>query len=476
MTNNTEHIGVKLSILVILVASFTWITYWLVCGVISSYPNAEDLSLSHPRFNIGAWSFIRYTLASYDGRYFVNLLHTITPLAFKFTKGYPIVGIVGVISFSFSAWFFFSSTIDGHPLQVFFLSLIFTMFHFATVPSIVHELFWMSSSLVYLWSWTFTLLFWGAVLHTLNVKHWFLKKVWVFFSAITLFAALGINEMMLPLFVIVIGLLIYKRVLSHFTPFVAFIALLTCTLVFFFIASPGIQERVFIEKMGAPEVSILQRLETSIVHQWRYLFEFVTHPMIICTAILMVVFANNFSIKANVRHLFPPFQPIQFVGICILLGFCMTLPYYLPIGFSSVFPDRIFNTVNTLSMLTLIFSLLYFAKQLVVPSWLKLTTVCLTGFVLLYSNNNINKIISDFKSGKVAAFWLQVANRQNILDSVAKQNCLYKKARISEITQFPKNIYSNTDIVQNRKKEYWNAAYELYYDIDRVMLTTDSLD
>lgn len=458
-----------------LLCSVVWIFYWLIKAALYSHPNAEDLSLSHPTFNQGRWLFIRHTLATYDGRYFVNLLHTITPLAFGYTKGYPLVAILGICGLISSSLFFFDTIFEAKFTHLFLLTFLFCGVHFATTPSIVHQLYWMSSSLVYLWCWIFLFGFLGSSIRLLTTNNELHRNIWLVLSHLTLFAAIGINEMMLPAVSILIGTYLYicRKTLSSSKNLLSLV-ISGFLFIGFFVISPGINERLVIEHNPERSLSLASTVMNSIKWYAYFVFDFLVNPLVLMTGFVLVAFASHFHCRIKVNFLFKDMKMSHLFIIALVTTFLMTLTYYLPIRNQDLYPARIYNTVAVLLLLLFFGVVLLVAKNVHINQLVKMWAAFFFLVVCIVASNNINQIRIGFKNGEIQEYSLAMKNRNKLLEQTKNSTACYRYTILPVIENYPKSIALSTDIAPNRLKAHWNLAYELYYDVDGVFLANDS--
>jgi len=461
-----------------LIGICTWSLFWLLCGALFSHPNAEDLSLAlYPR-DIGIFPSIKHNMATYDGRYFINFMHAINPLMFNWINGYKWIIIFSITAFTFSLYFFFSSILSSKKIHLILLSVLFTSIHFAVVPSIIHQLYWMVSSFVYLYVWIFGLLFAGALFRAYNSRLTGGSGFWLFFSALLLFCTIGINEMFLPFLAVFLCLLIY---LSFPTPFfkdVLFIAAIGFISMLFFIASPGITERIANERY-AHEINYPDIIYRSLSHQFYYLVSCFTNPILLTSFFLCGLFSKYFTLNKSVISLFQQKNIFNLALLSIVMSYLMTLTYYIPLGHQDEYPDRIFNTINVLIMLAVFFTIIYYSRlisDLITSNMLiRVTAVILLAVFFIYTDNNIGKLRDEFQNGAMKSYHREMKQRYAILTHLNKTDSCYKVATINKLSVIPSTIAYSIDITPNREAHHWNTAYESYFNIDQIRLVNDTI-
>jgi hypothetical protein len=454
-----------------LFAAVVWVYGWLIYAALFTHPNAEDLSLSHPAFTVGRWTFIKHTLATYDGRYFINFMHTLTPLAFKLVKAYPLMAITGILFIITSFWWLLYSILHVSPLRALVTALVTVAVHFAVTPSLPHQLYWMSSSMVYLWCWSFFMLFAGSVFRLMQSQTAGAKAAYLAASCFSMAACLGCNEMMLPVVALFIAYVLITYRSHNLFQSLLFIAGLAAILTFFFIFSPGIGERLVQEGMLKP----MQETHTVPVglHYfdcYRYFFvNFICSPAIAGCVLLLL--AGKFEFKKIVSEWVTTRVTVLFFSAAILT---ITLPYFVPLSANRFYPERIFGCVQLLVLTALVFLGIKLSKQCAFP--IKLMPVACMFFAvwLAMGNTNVSAIITEFKNGSVSAFNKSMQQRHILLSEAAQKKLPYCSIAIPPLNSFPKSMYIATDIQPNRSSGHWNQAYEMFYGIDRISLSVDT--
>lgn len=454
-----------------LFAAVAWVYGWLVYAALFTHPNAEDLSLSHPAFTVGRWAFIKHTLATYDGRYFINFMHTVTPLAFKLTKAYSLMAITGILLIVVSFWWLLCSTLNILRRQALLITLVAMAVHFATTPSLPHQLYWMSSSMVYLWCWAFFMLFAGSVFRLLQSQSAQVTAVYLAISCLSMAACLGCNEMMLPVVTLFLAYLLITYRSHNLFKALLFITGLAGILISFFILSPGIGERLLQEDL----IRTKQGIGTVpfAVHYFAcyrlFLSTFVCSPA--SAALLLVLISGKFEFKTIVsKWVTTPVTAFFFLAAVVTI----TLPYFIPLSANPNYPERIFGCTQLLVITGLVFLGIKLSKQVKLSVHF-MPAACIAFSVwLAIGSTNIGEIITEFKSGSVSEFNSIMQQRHILLSEAAGKKIPYNSIAIPPLNTFPKSLYVPTDIQPNRSSAHWNEAYEMFYGIDRISLSTDT--
>jgi hypothetical protein len=329
----------------------------------------------------------------------------------------------------------------------------------------------MSSSLVYLWSWIFFLLCSGSVIRALRSKFSKWKNLWQWMSMLLLPAAVGTNEMMLPLICLLSLYCMLKGKENDQTSFAILFCFLASILVLFFITSPGISQRLLIENSSSHSFQLSGRLHNSILHGIEFSKYLFTHPVVIMGLLTLLLHNSFFKLKSNLMPSKFSKTPLALlIGIAFL--WLITLPYYIPIGGTDIFPSRIFNAVSIYSIMIAVIVVINFRHRIpVFPKLFNLPIVILFLCSATTKNdNNIQLIIKEKESGLLDCYDKEMKFRGSLLRNNRKKVNTYRKVNLDKISCVPQSIYYPTEIEPNRTKAHWNSAYELYYDIDEVML------
>lgn len=476
---------VNLALLLFVVA---YAMYYLFTGAYYSHPNAEDFSLTSKSKSEGIIDGAIYFLNSYDGRYFTNILHGINPLAFGYVQAYKWTIAFGIIFFYLSVYYFFQSINNGRDKRNSMLfSGLFVAIHFALSPSIVHEVYWMVSSFVYMYCWCFVLLWLASVIQYLNTDSEKWKKIHFSLAALFLVCCIGINEMMLVLnsfllFVLGIYIFIYRKEAKIALVLWAILGL--CSIVFF-ISCPGISHRFGSfeqEHQAGHYTEIIQR---SFSHFSSELVHYLNFGAFSITLLLIVLlqFKNTLGLSQKIEI------PLKFkLGVflsALFTLYLMTYAYYIPMGHADFLPFRIYTSVWTGIQLLFIIALpLLILSSIDISKYLKafgkefllLLSYIILIYALLNTDNSIQRLKEDYESGEMQAYSEEMKQRYRLLNSEHKNGICYNKVVLPKLINKPSTIYNNPDILPNREAFYWNESYEAFFGVQEVSLEGDSVD
>lgn len=466
-----------------------WCIGWLFVGAYYSFPNAEDLSLSYVSRESGVWYSIKSLLISYDGRYFTNFLHAINPLAFDWVAGYKLMPVIGILFFISSLWFFFFTIFKTpYKLNLLLFSILFSVVHFALAPSLPHDLYWMVSSFVYLYPWAFTFLWVGAYLRYIHCDVYLFKILWFLFTVIAMICCIGMNEMFLVTNVVLILSILYlsqkasRQKLIDTIP----IVIIGVACIVFFITSPGISLRMASNIPDGGSLYNFKGIVQSIIDYKLTSINFFFNGIAFFSFLLVLIHTSGIQFRYNMPEVFWRTRySISLLFFLLIIACLMTMAYYLPMQIDSGYPDRIFNSVVILQQLiffvltpVILFKLDIINKissSISIRQTLTFFLLLLLMVLILKPGNNISEIYKEYCSGIFDKYNRNMNQRYSaIMEARGKDDC-WRIAVLDSLEIPPRTIYYGPDIVTNRKVDYWNASYEVYFKIDEVRLQGDTV-
>lgn len=454
---------------------------YLFLGAYFSHPNAEDLSLSVNAKNHGILYSVINVLVNYDGRYFTNILQAVNPISLGCINCYKYITLFSIILPVFCLSFFLrsiSNTLKFIPSIL--LSSLFVLVNYAISPSIVHQVYWMSSSFVYHYSWCFYLLWVGSFFLFLKKKGKTRKHTWYILSTVFMICNMGMNEMFLALngITIVCGFFYifnyYRTNLIHFWSF----AVNGLVAILFFVSNPGISKRF--HSLNDSPIDVIPTFINSTVDFWIELIQFASYGAILLPTIILFFIHFIWDLEAN-KKLLRYLISIPFIALYISI-----LAFYFPMGFQANVPVRVYTVV--------FFGLLLYST-LVLPWIIQVKTkdllktklpkykstisfICLIIIAgsIIFMDNNIGLLQEEYNSGKIETFNTSNTTRYAIInETLKKSNSCWSVAVLPPLTNTPTTIYHQPDIKPNRKESYWNQAYERYFLLNEVRLIGDTL-
>lgn len=465
-----------------LLESFIALLILAGCGFIlyaSGYvhPNAEEILLAQKSRDQGILQAAVTMLQSYDGRYFTNILHGLSPLAFDWYEGYRLVPFLLLIFVAAAATFLltrlFSELKFFDALRAASLAVLLLV---AIAPSLPHTLFCYATAIIYFVPWGF--LFVWVALYLAHLRQPADNK-FLLGSAAMLFLGNGLSEVFLVYNLCALLLLGYITRSRDREKLKSWI---TLSLVFagsslFFVSSPGITERLndhaeFVSEFKGIELFLYSVREFGLYQKDFFFGKLIILPGCILAGTFLV---GHLKLK---RELSAIRVSIIFIA-AILLSYSATLPYYLSIATRNNDTDRIYNAVYFGNLLLCVFIVLLFLRALkcdVLPGRLQFARAAsgiVVALCIIFSINNFRSLKEQFSDGSLQRFDTQVRERLRAIQE-AKSAGGCTRAYFMELTVRPSMIWYNTDLVPNRAEPVWNRAYERYFHVDEVRIVGDT--
>lgn len=473
------HKGVKILNLLFLVSIVCYGLGLTLIGAYYSYPNAEDLSVSiEARKEMGFFISVIQTMVSYDGRYFTNILHAINPLVFNSFGGYKWTVAAMVFGLIFSI-FFLLRTLNFKLYNSLIFSVLSVIAVVALVPSAPHFLYWMISGFVYLVPWIFLFFTLAFSLKYFKAQSSIYKNIWFVLAIISLFSGIGLNEMFLPVYFILLiigSFYSYKKSkLLDFLPFLV----VGISALYLFITSPGISNRLtsFTENRDFSYFTFV--FQTCTKHILYSFYIWVFQNLIFIPFLLIIIIHTPKWVFSKLKNI-----SLIYLILAIVIIVSMLIPYYYAMGIYYYYPKRIFSGwLPGFTFLSILFFYFVFSKNQFLSKKLidfkknKLLSPVLLGIMLcslIFSNNNIKAIYNDFSSGALKNYKLQLENRYETIQLAAEANEMFKIAVVDSLKKPPKSIYHGPDIKANRFPAWWNIAYEDYFYLEEIKLKSDT--
>ncbi len=472
--------------IILIISIIVWCLGWLVVGAYYCYPNAEDLSLTaHPR-DIGIIRSINNLLISYDGRYLTNLMHGLNPLVLNSISGYKLMPLVGIAFFAGSFCFFLNVLFRFESRSLLLIySLLFTAMHFATAPSLPHDLYWMVSSFVYLYPWGFTFLWVACYVRYITSDTPSLP--WFITTVLFLTCAIGINEM----FLVTNSLLLFVMALRAVYSGRASVArslpviMIGVCCILFFISCPGIQMRAADNRLPGEGIFYKHNLIQSVFDFGRENIDLLRSGAWVLCSILAIIHTDRIQYRhETIGRFLKSGSKSWLVGVLIIVSYVMTMAYYIPMQVDTGYPARIYNSSAILQQFAIMLLLpLIIAGKGAIRSIQKSpqAKIFMSFFVLLllslsiaFSRSNIYNIRKEFMEGKFATYRRAMESRYAAIYRAKKEELCWQVAVVDSLISPPATIYYGPEIKPNRSAAHWNVAYETYFGIDEIRITGDT--
>jgi hypothetical protein len=464
-----------------------WCLFWLMVGAWHCFPNAEDLSLSVEAIEKGFLGSIQGLLMQYDGRYFTNALHALNPLVWGWFMGYQLMPVIGILSVVLSLWFLLSALTTGAAWhwKALLLSLTYLMVHLSVTPSLSHDLYWMVSSFVYMWPWAFFFLFLGSLLRYMRTPEGVLRNLWFLICAASLVCGIGINEMFLVLYSTVLIMMAHTVWRKGGRTFNSLLPLLIVGLssMVFFVSCPGIIHRLAEQDVVRDWSHVVAVASISSRHLRAFLWEIWFENLTVLPWVVVASIAIPEDVRVRLSHV-PLLHAAVYAVIGLLCLWAMTWAYYWPMGAEAVAPRRVQTSLLygiqlwTWGVTACILagawqnaeSALSFTPQMLIPVILAVT-ICVD---VTTSRNNITDIQREYSDGTLPGYRAQMFGRHRLLEGTSRTGA-WNMAVVPPITHFPTTVFDPPLLYPNRHQDYWNKAYERYYLLDEVRLSTDTV-
>lgn len=437
--------------------------WWLFVGAYYAYPNTEDLSvIAFSRDNGIVWSTVN-VLHSNDGRYLVNFLHGLNPLALNWYYGYQWMPIFAISCLMLSVNLLMDELFPKKQRieNVLFASGITVVF--LSTIDLSLSLYWMICSFVYIYPlflFLFSFTFFIKYSRTFKRKHYIL-------SLIFLLLANGNSELYFPIF----GLFIFSIALKFWKkekvrPAIVGYLIIYGLTALLFLSSPGVMAR-FHSYDDQRSLALQQVLPSAFKYSVESIFNFSNFLVLI----FLIAFGKVYSISNKLKRS----QLIALISTAILLiVFSWVFTIFATGDVSKA--TRILPVISILSFISLFF------VALLVESYVKLSSnLLILGFSagFLFANNSLSAIQEDFNSGKLSRYKKEMDHQYNVLSlkNTSNDSCAIV-VTLNNIAPFlPKSVAlveTRNYLQPNREDGKTNRAYEDYFRVDEVRMKNDT--
>lgn len=463
--------------------------FWLVVGAYYAYPNSEDFSLTVEARDNGIITSTIEVLRSYDGRYFTNILHGLNPLAFGWLEGHRLMPIVSIFFCIGSLYYFLRSLLNNwfSKWQALLLSAAIYLLHFMMVPSLVHELYWMVSAFVYLYPVPFLLIWISSTYNYLYRyrKDTLKKRLMFLLSVLSVWAGIGLNEMFLPVNVILLsagGYYLFIRDRKLFWQF-APLLIVAIASIGFFLACPGPWKRMSNETPGGDLLFVMMRMSRDA---WNIGMTSVLNNTLLIFCIVLALWYSNSRTKpiANIG-----FKKLALSCIAIIaLGLVSLIPFYAVMNEGYV-PYRIYGSFVFSIQVSIVFLVIvrltpllkaYFSPSVI--NIFGIVAAVLLCFQLMWADqnngtfkNNISLIKDKYFDGSLPRFQSEMESRFEKLQRVQAKPYLKRIVPVAPLSVSFLPTHHPPDLYPNRQDEFWNGAWEQYFNVIIVQLEGDSV-
>lgn len=460
----------------------TWAIVWLAgVAFISQYvhPDGEDLLLAQKSRDQGIFQAASEFLMTFDGRYFTNLLHGLSPLAMGWYEGFHITPLItiGIVTLG-TIILLVSLTSRYSYFEVIIYAFLFSAISINMAPSLPRQLFVYCGSIVYFLTWGPYFMWLGFFrLHYIQQGN----IVYFLLSVTCLWMANGCNEMFLVINGATLLLLIWLVWRSNTSKTIiasVFALLLVYTgTSLFFVSSPGIMFRLAASPATEAGMLLHERMRYGLTEMaLTYIPKFFTtgFPAIPVSFLVGLWIHRYRSFELNVTTVQ---KGLVMAGLMLALALS-TAAYYATIAGPGDNADRIYNTVFAGTFLVMIMGWVMilqsrFSVVLLRPFYmiLALGIFVISSFMV---KDNAHLVWHEWKNGQIAAFDRQVKQRIETIRASAATSDPCKIVYVKAYQQLPQSIWHDSDIAPERKHYYWNRAYERYFYVDEVRLEGDT--
>ncbi len=454
----------------------------LAIGAWHTYPNAEEFELSAAPRDVGIIRSLVDLMISYDGRYATNIMHALNPLTLNSIYGYKLMPVLSVFIFVVGLYLFLIPFINSQRgYNIFLLSALFTLPFFASLPSLVCSLYWVGGAFVYLYPCIFFMLFAASLISYVRCERIY-ENLYFLISVLSLIGGIGFNEMFLPFYSISLTVLLYffwhedQRIFFKILP----VTIIGYTSILFFVFTPGVSFR-----LENSEATIsMQLFSNNFKNLFITLFEAVSKPITFCIFLYTAVLFNQnvIYLKRNISLT----HSIYFIIGILSIAYLMAFAYYFPKRELSGYPERIYPPILFLCLFTFFLlsgklisisnrtrSSLLLKKIL---PYLKPTLLVIILFNMIFGNNNIALLFSDFRSRKMQHFKDFMDSRICKLTEASQLKGSHNIVLIPKLDEdgYPTSIYKYPDVEVDRQNSIWNKYHEEYFKIDEIIVSGDT--
>ena len=456
-----------------------WSFSCLILASLFTVPNGEDFE--NILRNNGAFKI----LLNCDDRYFTNFLHGFNPLAWGYLSFYKFIPIISLVLVTLSLYFFIQ-TIFRNFIQkrsAFLIASFFVVYHYLTIPSMVNDLYFMTSSFVYLYSWICFFLWTGFFVRLLQSDNAKSKLLYFITSSFIMVCCYGTSEMMLiliPFSLLVFSFIIFKYLPAnkHFVISLIFIAI-ACSIYILSRAPVEMNRSEHFERnfqffqhiffVGSKEFF-------ATIFDWSF-HKIFTIPLIISATLLINMLNKKEVLKRiSLKHL-----AFLLTGLCLTL-FALPFIYYITAG-AETYPARVFNFTNWIFIFIILVIIPLMLVKSNIPGKILLKTnhyrvlafIFIFAFLqILLTDNNMSLIVNEYQKGILSDYNKEMNERYSVIRN-QKSSSGWVCAEIDSLKAKPKAIFGSSEISPNRTSVDVNKGYEGFFMLDEIRMKGDTL-
>lgn len=443
----------------LLVGIFIYQLIWILIGAYYSSPNAEDLSVAVLARDKGVFFGAVTILQTFDGRYTVNLLHGLNPLAFDgyyanrwvavFTVFISLISVYHLLNVQFKN----KKRVENLIYALGFVTLFFSILHLS------QSLYWMICSFVYIYPLILFLNFYTFFLKYISRQ----KNIDYALSVLFLFLAVGCCELYLPLFGIFLLLLFFQnKDNSTNRKIISWYILIYVASFLLFVTSPGIIYR-FNQYEKGRTTNILELIPIAL--------KYLTTTFQSLNYIPFILFIFFFNLEYNIE------KKKLSNSLILVLSSLLALLLWIIILF--LMGDDGFQ-IRLLPIFVALFAITFFKISPSISIFFQpiknLLGISLI-LLLILIPNSYTAIKKDYQSGKLQAFKQEMDRQYLLLTKTKEKNTdCFEIITLKNLQPIiPNSIATLPYIKPNREDDFWNRAYENYFRIDEVRLEKDTI-
>ncbi len=471
----------------IIALSLLWGLWWLGIACYYSVPNAEDLAQANASKFIGLLPSVNNALTVYYTRFTSAFFYGCNILTLHWIRGYMWMPILCFGFLCLSFYFFISSLMpmQGNRIKVGLFCVAFFVLHFAMEPSLYYGLFYLSSTIDYMYPWVFLFLWTGFLIRVLKDENSFASLAAFFASVTFLILSFGCSELFIPinglfLFALWLYTIRYSRVSWRLILSCSIVAA-SCFVFLLLCPSPKVSSgNIFADNnIRYPHSSFYAESLKAVAHLY---FHYLLSPLSLLGILLACVLFRRWAVWSMVQGPFERTDLLFLFMLTVAGSYVASWVFFITKGNEGDFPVYIFDCISILAQigLYLIFPLYVSAIDWPILNIGSKPGTLLVGSVLLLFcitrlDSNILLIKSDYDHGYLQDLKNKTERFYSDIDSVQSMGKGYKVVYFDNPDPIPASVFYGPDILPNRQSACWNIAYEQYFEIDEVRLKGDTI-
>ncbi|MEZ5002437.1 MAG: hypothetical protein R2730_05310 [Chitinophagales bacterium] len=431
-----------------------------------AYPNAEDISLSTVSRDLGVFASMRQLFIEFDGRYFTNFIFGFNPLVYDCYRCYPFVPFVFLIIFLISNYFVVKRLSGADRITSSFVAGLLSSFYLVFLPSTVHGIYWVASSIVFFLPIILLNFLAGTLIAFYQSTSYTRKVIQSFFIVLLTVAIIGTNEMFLLIingfyFTLLVYAIWRKHKSSVFQNLYFFSISILASINF--IIAPGIRARwEYLDgDRFEPAPSILeitfQITKDVVIFSGKTLIQ--PYAIILIIVVSWWV-AKQITIVESIKR--------EMIGasFIMMIGLYFTLfAYYIPMGYTSFFPYRVFNVFIFFFLISIVLVVVAVFRQRLKTLPVKyITGLTIVLFMLIPFTKNTATGYRFIFENKHHQHKREMLKMLDTLSEGAVDEIVYVQnpTNMESIISYPPYVSDSNEV--------WNMQYAEYFHVKGVRL------